>query len=147
VGKWKTIQIKFYVVENLQRAFTKTKAYDLGGYLMPETKSKTEDDNYRVPDVAYFSVEDKLSMRKGTMVTPQFAIEIISTNDDAYEVEGKMEEYFKAGVKIVWHILPKLDKVLVYTSPDTITVCRGETLCSAESVIEGFAISVNDILK
>lgn len=138
---------QFYIVENLQRAFIKTKAFDEGHYLMPETKSKTKEEGYRIPDVGFFTVEQKELMRKGDAVTPEFAVEIISTHDDAVEVDTKMEEYFKAGVKIVWHIFPKAGKVLVFTSPDNILVCRGDSLCSAEPVIEGFVLSANDILK
>jgi Uma2 family endonuclease len=138
---------QFFVVKNLQMAFLKTKVFEEGGYMMPETKSKTKEDGYRIPDVSFFTAEQQDQMRKGEIVTPQFAIEIISTNDDAVEVDNKMEEYFKAGVKIVWHIFPKAGKVLIFTSPDNIRVCRGETLCSAEPVIEGFVLSANDVLK
>ena len=86
-------------------------------------------------------------MRKGEAVTPQFAVEIISNTDDAIEVDNKMEEYFKAGVKLVWHIYPKAGKVLVFTSPDEIAVCRGNMLCDAGRVIAGFSILAEDIFK
>jgi Uma2 family endonuclease len=138
---------QFYIVENLQRAFSKTKQYDAGDYLMPETKSKTRIDGYRIPDVAYFSVEQKEIMREGESVTPTFAVEIISTNDDAIEVDNKMEEYFKSGVKVVWHIFPKAKKVLVFKSPFDITVCKDESLCSAEPAIEGFILKANQIFN
>jgi Uma2 family endonuclease len=138
---------QFYIVENLQRAFTKTKQYEAGDYLMPETKSKTKIDGYRIPDVAYFSVEQKEVMREGESVTPAFAVEIISTNDDAVEVDNKMEEYFKSGVKVVWHIFPKAKKILIFTSPNSITVCRDEDLCSAEPAIEGFILKASQIFN
>ena len=138
---------QFYIIENLQRAFVKTKAYERGDYFMPETKSKTKEEGYRIPDVGYFTVQQKAIMRRGAAVTPQFAVEIISNNDDAIEVDNKMEEYFKAGVKLVWHIFPKAKKVLVFTSPDSITVCRGNVPCDASHVIEGFSILAADIFK
>jgi Uma2 family endonuclease len=138
---------QFYIVKNLQLAFLKTKAFQAGDYLMPETKSKTKQEGYRIPDIGYYTANQQSLMREGEIVTPLFAVEIISTNDDAMEVESKMEEYFQADVKVVWHIYPKLKKVLVFTSQDNITVCRGDNLCHADSAIEGFNLTASEIFK
>ena len=138
---------QFHIIENLQRAFAKTNAFQNGDYFMPETKSRTLKESYRIPDIGYFTAAQKSIMRNGVATTPLFAVEIISNTDDAIEVDNKMEEYFKAGVKLVWHIYPKAEKVLVFNSPDAITVCRGKTPCSAESIIAGFNVSAEDIFK
>ena len=68
-------------------------------------------------------------------------MEIISEHDKINKVFKKLEEYFRAGVKVLWLIFPQLEKVQVYTAPEQVTICKGATLCSAESVIPGFAIS------
>jgi Uma2 family endonuclease len=138
---------QFYIVKNLQLAFLQTEAFKADGYLMPETKSKTKEEGFRIPDVAYYTAEQQTEMRNGQMTTPSFAVEIISTNDDAVEVDNKMEEYFKSGVKVVWHIFPKAKKVLVFKSPFDITVCKDDTLCSAEPAIEGFILKANQIFN
>jgi Uma2 family endonuclease len=138
---------QFYIVKNLSRFFQTTQAFKNGDELMPEVKSATTDTQVRVPDIGYFTHEQQFLMQQGEAVTPRFAIEIISPTDYYYKVDLKLEEYFEAGVKILWHIVPETEKVYVFTASDTVKICKGTVLCSAEPIIEGFTISVNDIFK
>lgn len=137
----------YYIVNNLMRSFVATKAFAEGHSLMPEVKSLTIFNAYRVPDVAFFTLQQERVMVEKKAQTPEFAIEIISEFDDLIKVEEKLEEYFEAGVRIVWHIIPELQKVYVYTSPDKNIICRGDTLVSAEPIIEGFVLKAKDIFK
>jgi Uma2 family endonuclease len=138
---------QFYIVKNLTRFFQKTKAFQNGDELMPEVKSSTIEEQVRVPDIGYFTQKQQFSMQNGEAVTPAFAIEIISPTDYFSRVDLKLEEYFKAGVKVLWHIIPETEKIYVFTAADEVKICKNEVLCSAESVIEGFSLSVNDIFK
>ena len=138
---------QFFIVKNLTRFFQTTQAFKNGDELMPEVKSSTIDTQIRVPDIGYFTTEQQYLMQQGEPVTPLFAIEIISPTDYFYKVDLKLEEYFEAGVKILWHIIPETEKVYVFTAADEVKICKGDTLCSAESVIEGFSLSTKDIFK
>ena len=69
-------------------------------------------------------------MKKGQNQIPQCVAEVISESDNINRVEGKLDEYFSAGVKIVWHIFPVSKKVYVYTAPDKVTICMDKTICS-----------------
>lgn len=137
----------YYIVNNLLRFFVTTKAFSEGHSIMPEAKSLTTFDAYRVPDIAFFTIEQERAMVHKKAQTPAFAIEIISEFDDLIKVEEKLEEYFAAGVKIVWHIIPEFEKIYVYTSPVDNVICRGDTIVSAETVIEGFSFPAKNVFK
>ena len=138
---------QFHIANNLTRFFARLKAYQEGNSFLPEVKSLTIGKQVRVPDLAYFTVNQQVAMANGQIQTPLFAVEIISETDDAIHVETKLEEYFSVGVRVVWHIIPDFEKVYVYTSPIEVSVCRGAAMCSAESVIEGFSLPTSDIFK
>jgi hypothetical protein len=50
-------------------------------------------------------------------------------------------------VEILWHIIPEENLVHVYENSELMRIRRGNDLCSAEPVIPGFVLSVNDIFK
>ena len=57
----------------------------------------------------------------------------------------KVQDYFDAGVQLVWYILPKNQKIEAYTSPDDRKVYKGQDTISAAPVIPEFAFTVADL--
>ena len=103
--------------------------------------------NHRRPDIAFYTREQiRLAQDDDNIVVPQFVIEVISTNDQMNKVVKKMKNYREAAVPIIWHIFPNQNEIHVYKGKQ-MTICVGDDICSAEPVIQGFKISVNDILK
>lgn len=102
--------------------------------------------NHRRPDIAYFTDEQIDAARYNADIHPDFVIEVISKNDQLERVAEKMENYRKAEVAVVWHVFPTRNEVHVYRGKQMM-VCTGEDLCSAEPVIPGFVISVNEIFR
>ena len=102
--------------------------------------------NHRRPDIAYFTDEQIDAARYNEDIHPDFVIEVISKNDQLERVAEKMENYRKAEVAVVWHVFPTRNEVHVYRGKQMM-VCTGEDLCSAEPVIPGFVISVNEIFR
>src|SRR5262249_12505025 len=47
-------------------------------------------------------------------IAPDLAVEAVSPNDLYYEVDGKIDEYFSAGVRLVWVLNPKARTAHVY---------------------------------
>ena len=137
----------YYIINNLTRFFATLSAYAEGHSVQPEVQSATTNEDYRVPDLTYFTLEQQRLMYAGVSQTPPFLVEVISKNDDLIKCEEKLDEYFTAGVQIVWHIIPEFEKVYVYTSFDDVIICRGNTIASAESVVKGFALPAKDIFK
>lgn len=102
--------------------------------------------NHRRPDFAYFTDEQIEAARFNADIHPDFVVEVISKNDQLERVAEKMENYRKAEVKVVWHVFPTRNEVHVYRGKQML-VCTGEDLCSAEPVIPGFVMTVNEIFK
>ncbi len=102
---------------------------------------------HRRPDIAYLTQSQVKNAITEPIMVPDFAIEIISKSDNINRVHRKVVEYFNAGVKVLWHIFPELKEVHIYEDAHGSSICRGDEKCSAEKVIPGFVLSVNDIFK
>ncbi len=138
-----------YLVKKLNRLLTTMQAYKDGSELVCEVLNMTTLTQIRVPDIAYYTAGQISRAAKEDDFKPvtSFALEIISDHDKINKVYGKLEEYFKAGVRVVWMIFPEFEKVHVFTSPEDVKICKGKTLCSAEGVIPGFVISAGELFK
>ncbi|HWE04461.1 MAG TPA: Uma2 family endonuclease [Tepidisphaeraceae bacterium] len=102
----------------------------------------------RRPDLAFVSAEKLPRVEEDGHVTavPDIAIEVISPNDKIDELEEKIEDYFSAGVKIVWAVNPKFRWVRVHRLDAPLAEFRETDTLTAEPVLPGFAILVRDML-
>jgi Uma2 family endonuclease len=107
-----------------------------------------ERDRNRRPDAAFVSYQrwpkDRPMPIGGNAwdVAPDLAVEVISPTDLAEELFDKTAEYFQAGVRLVWHVYPRLRFVQVYES---LTFARGLTAADeldGGAVLPGFRIPV-----
>ena len=135
---------QYYIYDVLNRIFYE-KGYIKTGLLMAEPDVMLSGIQMRRPDIAYFTREQVYQGREGIDVIPEFVVEIISETDQLYKVEDKITEYFKAGVKVVWNIVPNQELVYVYTSRKNVTICIDNDICSANPVLPDFEIRVNEI--
>lgn len=136
-----------YIYKNLLNAFDKTTAYQKGDMLTSELEVWTSPTQWRKPDVVYLTAQQIEDGSDGTNQIPFFIIELISKNDNINVVMNKVKEYFDAGTKIVWLVYTKLQIVQIYTSYNKLQLCADDDLCSAETVVKGFNLTVNDIFK
>lgn len=121
------------------------KGYKKVGALISEYDTMLSGIQMRRPDIAYLTKEQIQLGRKGKDVIPEFIIEIISETDQFYKIEDKITEYFKAGVKVIWNIVPENKLVYIYTSRKIVRICSDNDICSADPVLPDFTITVNDI--
>ena len=133
---------EIYILQNLLRVFKYTTAFAEDGALVSEVETWTSDTQFRKPDISYWTWEQQIDDVESV---PFFAVEVISKNDPINVVNTKVLEYFKSGVKVLWHIFPEQRMVYVFTSPKHITVCFENDICSAAPVLLDFEISVNGI--
>lgn len=104
----------------------------------------------RRPDVAFVSAErwplDRRAPRAAACdVVPDLAIEVASPSNLAIEDMVKIEDYFRAGVRVVWMIYPAVEKVYVYDSPRTVRIlARGDSL-DGGTLAPGFGLSLDDL--
>lgn len=102
----------------------------------------------RVPDVAFLSneklaeIEDFSKFFNGT---PDLAVEVISPSESYDEVQGKLEDYLAAGVKIVWIVRPKQKSVTVYNSLFDFKTFQEDEEISGGEVLPDFKCRLQDI--
>lgn len=97
--------------------------HDLGAVLGPDTgfRLARTPDTVRAPDVSFVRKERII---EGGLPAgywpgpPDLAVEVISPNDSMPEVENKVREYLRRGVRLVWVVFPKKRTVAVYLSED-----------------------------
>jgi Uma2 family endonuclease len=135
---------QFHIYTFLNRLFI-AKGYWTKGTFVAEQDVQLSGIQMRRPDMAFFSVEQENNMKNGKDEIPEFVIEVISGSDNFYKVEEKISEYFKAGVKVVWNIIPDEQIVQVYTSRKTIKICTDDDICSAAPVLAEFEITAREI--
>ncbi len=138
---------QFYIYDILLDLFI-DKGYKKTGTLMAEPDVELTGIQMRRPDIACFTKEQVERGRNGGETIPAFAIEIISSNDQINQMEKKLVEYFKAGMQVVWVIIPshKIVYVHTYTNRREVKLCLGSDICSAAPVLPDFEIPVDALL-
>ena len=140
-------QEELFIIQRITRQFAKTSAYEHFSELVSEINCWVSDEQMRRPDLSYYTAEQIRETAAGKNVIPAFVIEIISEHDDIRKVERKLIEYFKAGVQVVWRIIPDIRTVSVYTSPKTVVICTDDDVIHAAPVVPDLTLTVNDLLK
>lgn len=114
------------------------------GYVcFPESPRKV-----RFPDVSFVHknrLPDGLTSEGYIYVPPDLAVEVVSPNDLAYEVESKVLEYLGAGVKLVWVIDPEARTVHIYRGDGSTVWLREDGELSGEDVVPGFQCRLSAI--
>jgi Uma2 family endonuclease len=137
-----------YILTNLDDLFQElVKKHAITGKLIPEIDILLDQKMHRRPDVAYFTRAQIVAGISNQLQIPAFVVEIISPNDKAEKVKQKVKEYLEAGVEVVWNIFPDAKVIEVYKKNEKPVFCSDELICSAETVIPGFFMSVDEILK
>ena len=107
-------------------------------------------DTVRAPDVLFLSHErDALRRRpQGFLdVAPELTVEILSPTDRPDQVRRKLDEYFAAGVRLVWVIDPATRTVQVHHGRGEPLSLASGAVVTGEDVLPGFALPVDDIFE
>ncbi|HEY7428302.1 MAG TPA: Uma2 family endonuclease [Gemmataceae bacterium] len=78
-------------------------------------------------------------------LAPDLAAEVISPNDKYEEVDEKIEEYLRAGVRLVWVISPQNHTIRVYRANGSSHSLRENDELDGEDVVPGFRCPVHDL--
>ncbi len=79
-------------------------------------------------------------------IRPDLAVEVVSPNDAAEELDEKLEDYERAGIPLVWVVFPKSRTVKVYRGDGSFLRVREEDMLSGEDIIPGFRCPLREIL-
>jgi Uma2 family endonuclease len=139
---------QYFIWINLHNFFKKlVSIHSIKGNLLAEADILLNSNLHRRPDIGFFTNQQIVDAMTNQNQIPLFVAEIISPTDRAEKVKLKVKEYLASGVEVVWNIYPNAREVEIYTSNGEHFICSGAQMCSAESVISGFSISVNDVLN
>jgi Uma2 family endonuclease len=104
----------------------------------------------RKPDVAFVRI-GRLPREEPAdaydQLAPDLAVESVSPNDTVLELEEKLDEYLRAGVRLVWVINPELRTLKVYRPDGTTAVLRNEDEIDGENVVPGFRCKLSEIFE
>lgn len=102
----------------------------------------------RKPDVAFVRfgrLPDEEPADSYDHLAPDLAVESISPNDTVLELEEKVEEYLRAGVRLVWVINPGLRTLTVHRPDGSVVVLRNGDEIEGEAVLPGFRCRLSDL--
>jgi Uma2 family endonuclease len=122
--------------------------HHLGDVVGADTGFKLSATTLRAPDAAFISSARLATIsepNKFLPFAPDLAVEVVSPNDTATEIQDKVNLYLEAGTALVWIIYPDLQQVVVHRSDHTSkTVTRGQSLDGGD-VLPGLTIAVSDL--
>lgn len=123
------------------------------GWVAPEGTSfrcfADEPDKVRRADTAYHALA-RLSYEQATTdghcrVVPDLAVEVVSPNDLADDVEDKRVEWLEAGARLVWVVHPVRRTVHVHTADGASRVFGPADELTADPVLPDFRCPVADL--
>lgn len=106
-------------------------------------------DLVRIPDVA-FTHWDRMPGRQRPStpiprLSPNLAVEVLSRSNTRGEMRVKRQDYFTAGVELVWEIDPNTRTVAVYTSATDVTTLTAADTLDGGTVLPGFTLPLSDL--
>jgi Uma2 family endonuclease len=116
------------------------------GYIL--FKNPNGKDTVRAPDVGYIAAH---RLPDGppdgyAPVAPDLAVEVVSPTDSADDIQSKLRDYLKYGVRMIVYVYPKSKTLNVHTPHGTRILTTDDTFDGGD-VLPGFSIAVADIFK
>lgn len=106
-------------------------------------------DLQRRPDVAFVSYagwpERTVPRVNAWNVVPDLAVEVVSQTNTAEEIDGKITDYFAAGVHLVWVLYPDSGRVYVYESPTRVHGLEKTDELDGGSVLPNFRLPIQTL--
>jgi len=121
----------------------------LGIVLGPDGTLRILPRQVRIPDVCFLSWErfpgGKLPQTPIPAVAPDLAVEVLSEGNTEVEMRRKLQDYFTAGVRLVWYVDLRTRTTAVYTSPEQSTVLGEGDVLTGGDVLPGFELSLREL--
>lgn len=119
---------------------------DLGVVLGADALMRLFPGRIRVPDCAFISWDRwPVGRAQGQPLadfSPDLAIEVISPSNTRKEMQDKLHDYFRSGVRLVWYVYPIPREVRVYTSPDSYAVRIEKDGLDGGDIVPGFVLDL-----
>jgi Uma2 family endonuclease len=114
------------------------------GYIL--FKNPNGKDTVRGPDLAFVALHRAPDGLPDGHVpfAPDLAVEVVSPNDSASDIDEKVGDYLRAGVRLIWVVYPSTKTVSVYTQT-TIQRVPESGFLDGGDVLPGFQLRVSEI--
>jgi Uma2 family endonuclease len=120
-----------------------------GGLFAAETgfRLSRDPDTVRAPDVAYVGPDrlDRARVRAFPELAPDLVVEVVSPYDTASEIQAKVEEWLRAGTRIVWVLYPATRSGMAYGADGTVRLLHADDTLDGEPVLPGFTCRIGDL--
>ncbi|MBZ0290616.1 MAG: Uma2 family endonuclease, partial [Anaerolineae bacterium] len=116
------------------------------GYVLFQNPDPEGNDTVFAPDVGFIAAERLPDGLPDGYVpfAPDLAVEVVSPNDKAADVQQKIATYLKYGTRLIWVFYPKTQSVVVHTRDGAKTYTIDDTLDGGE-VLPGFRLPLRDV--
>jgi Uma2 family endonuclease len=122
--------------------------HDLGDILGADGIMRLFPGAVRIPDVAFISWDrvPQSGRKRGEIpdIAPDLVVEVLSKSNRRREMERKLDEYFRAGVRLVWYVDPKRRTVRVYSARNEFATLTADDELDGGEVLPGFRLSIAD---
>jgi Uma2 family endonuclease len=115
-------------------------------YRLPDTGQN----RIRKPDLSFVTAGRVTPTRDedgSWPIAPDLAVEVISPSETAEDVETKLDEYLRAGVRLVWILYIPTKNVWAYKMDGSARLYRSTDTLPGEDVLPGFAVSVAELFE
>ena len=124
-------------------------AHDIGVIYAPDGPFRLLPGLVRLPDVAFVSW-DRFSNRELPPesipdLAPDLAVEVLSAGNTKREMDRKVGEYFRAGVRLAWLIDPTTRTAVVCKRPRRRTVVAEGGSLDGGAVLPGFSLPLQQL--
>jgi Uma2 family endonuclease len=103
----------------------------------------------RIPDVAYVSRQrlpgGRVPSEPIPHLVPDLAVEVLSASNTRAEMARKGQEYFEAGVQLLWLVDPDARVVTVYSGPEASSTLDQNQTLDGGAVLPGFTLSLPNL--
>jgi Uma2 family endonuclease len=104
----------------------------------------------RIPDVSVVLwrrfPDRRLPLDAVFRVAPDLAVEILSQGNAVGEMENKLDDYRRSGVRLVWYIDPEARTTLVHTADGPGKVVDENGVLDGAEVLPGFSFPLRKLL-
>jgi Uma2 family endonuclease len=104
-------------------------------------------DVVRAPDVAFVS-GDRLPLARVPsfpQLAPDLVVEVVSPSDSACGLHEKIDQWLRAGSRLVWVLYPATTTGMCYQADRTARLLRADDAFHGEPVLPGFACRLGEL--
>jgi Uma2 family endonuclease len=144
------------VIDNLREALKRNAVSNKLGYVLGDgltyNLASGSEGIYtaRIPDVSFLSkgrIPKDFDLKRPIPGAPDLAVEVMSPDDRAVDMQLKIEEYLNAGAQQVWVLYPEQATLHQYFRDDRskVRVYRGTDTIDAEALFPGLKLTASEL--